>query len=67
MSLVRSILALRSSVEWKELLSHGSARWQVLSLLLALLELARSGELHVAQAGPFSNIEISREPAGEAA
>ena len=66
-SLVRSVLSLQASVKWRELLQHGSERWQVLSLLLALLELARSGELHVTQAQPFSDMEITRDAAVEAA
>ncbi len=65
--LVRSVLALRASVGWRELLEHGSERWQILSLLLALLELARSGELSLTQARPFSDMEIKRDVAGEAA
>jgi segregation and condensation protein A len=66
-SIVRSILALRSSVAWGELLHTGAERWQVLSMLLALLELARSGELSIRQPRPFSDMEIKRDVAGEAA
>jgi segregation and condensation protein A len=66
-TLVRSILALRASVGWRELLRNGSERWQVLSLLLALLEMARSGELSLRQSLPFSDMEIRRDVAGEAA
>jgi segregation and condensation protein A len=61
------VLALRASVGWRDLLQHGSERWQVLSLLLALLELARSGELRLTQPQPFSDMEIRRDVAGEAA
>lgn len=67
MGIVRDLLSLRSSVRWNELLRSGRERWQVLSMLLALLELARSGELRVAQARPFSDMEITRDAAGEAA
>ena len=44
-----------------------AAPWQVLSALLGFLELARLGELRVAQPRPFANVEISRDPTGEAA
>jgi segregation and condensation protein A len=66
-ALVRSVLALRESVRWRELLVHGSERWQVLSLLLALLELARFGELHLNQTGPFADVEITRDVTREVA
>jgi chromatin segregation and condensation protein Rec8/ScpA/Scc1 (kleisin family) len=39
----------------------------VLSALLALLELARSGELRLSQVRPFASVEIAREPTSEAA
>jgi segregation and condensation protein A len=64
-ALVRSVLALRESVRWRELLLHGSERWQVLSLLLALLELARFGELNLTQQSAFSDVEIRRDVARE--
>jgi segregation and condensation protein A len=67
MALVRSVLNLRASVKWRELLREGAERWRVLSLLLALLEMARAGELRLAQPEPFAEVEISRDVAGEAA
>ena len=39
----------------------------ILSALLALLELARRGELKLKQATPFANVFISRESSGQAA
>jgi chromatin segregation and condensation protein Rec8/ScpA/Scc1 (kleisin family) len=39
----------------------------MLSYLLALLEMARTGELLLFQAVPFSDMEIKRDVAGEAA
>jgi segregation and condensation protein A len=65
--LVRSMLELRASLSWRELLTHGAARWQMLSYLLALLELARTGELQLFQPIPFLDMEIRRDVAGEAA
>ena len=65
--MVRSILKLRETVILRDLLKRGSERWQVLSLLLALLELARSGELFLKQTQPFADVEIKRDTTGEAA
>ena len=64
---VRAVLALRASVRWGDVVRAGAEPWEVLSALLALLELARSGELRLRQARPFASVEIEREPAGEAA
>ncbi len=58
---IRSLLALRSRLRWTDVVDAGAAPWQVLSALLGLLELARLGELRVAQARPFANVQISRE------
>jgi segregation and condensation protein A len=64
---IRSLLALRASMRWTDVVSNEAAPWQVLSALLGLLELARLGELRVAQPRPFANVEIFRDPASEAA
>lgn len=64
---IRGVLALRAHVLWTELVTETAAPWQILSTLLGLLELAKLGELHVAQAKPFANVEISRDVASEAA
>lgn len=64
---VRRVLELRASTRWGEVLPEGAEPWQVLSLLLALLELARQGELRLAQEVPFENVEISRDEAVETA
>ena len=45
----------------------GAEPWQVLSALLALLELARRGELRLAQLAPFATVEITRDSASQAA
>ncbi len=64
---IRALLALKARLRWTDVVRADAQPWQVLSALLGLLELARLGELHVAQARPFANVEISRDPASEAA
>jgi segregation and condensation protein A len=69
---IRSLLSIRASLRWTDVVRQDAPPWQVLSALLGLLELARLGELRVAQPRPFANVEISRdpdpdEPTGEAA
>ena len=64
---VRAVLALRATARWAEVCPAGSQPWQVLSALLALLELARRGELRLAQLAPFASVLISRESASQAA
>ena len=65
--IVRAVLALRATARWREVVSDDAEPWEVLSALLALLELARRSELELAQPRPFSDVEIRRELAGEAA
>jgi len=64
---VRQVLALRERARWQDILRAGAEPWEVLSTLLALLELARRGELRLRQPGPFASVDISRESAGQAA
>ncbi len=64
---IRAILELRGRARWNEVIPADAEPWQVLSLLLALLELAKAGELKLAQARAFSNVEITRDVSGEAA
>jgi segregation and condensation protein A len=64
---IRSLLALRARLQWTDVVRADAPPWQILSALLGLLELARLGELRVAQLRPFANVEISRDPASEAA
>jgi len=59
---IRSLLAIRARLYWTDVVGADAAPWQVLSALLGLLELARLGELRVAQPRPFANVEISRDP-----
>ncbi len=67
MSTVRAVLAMRASARWHDLIAGGAEPWQVLSVLLALLELAKAGELRIAQPRPFAAVEITSDTAGEAA
>jgi segregation and condensation protein A len=66
---IRNLLAIRASLRWTDVVQADAAPWQVLSALLGLLELARLGELKVAQPRPFANVEISApsDPSSEAA
>jgi segregation and condensation protein A len=67
MATVRAVLALRARAGWGDVISSNAEPWQVLSTLLALLEMAKRGELRVAQKRPFASVEISCDPASEAA
>jgi len=64
---VRAVIALRAVARFRDVVPPGAERWEVLSGLLALLELARRGELRLTQLRPFASVEIRREFAGEAA
>ena len=64
---VRAVLALRATARWRDVCPPTSQPWQVLSALLALLELARRGELRLAQLAPFASVLISRESSSQAA
>jgi segregation and condensation protein A len=65
--IIRSVLTLRASILWTELVEKTAEPWQILSTLLGLLELAKLGELRVLQPKPFANVEITRDVASEAA
>lgn len=67
MATVRAVLALRARARWGDVIEPDAEPWQVLSVLLALLEMAKRGELKVAQSRPFASVEISCDPASEAA
>lgn len=64
---VRAVLSLRAHAGWRDIVHAGAEPWEVLSALLALLELARRGELKLAQAKPFAAVDITRDTPGEAA
>lgn len=65
--LIRSVLELKARILWTEIVGQDAEPWQILSTLMGLLELAKLGELRVAQSKPFANVEISRDAASEAA
>jgi segregation and condensation protein A len=67
MGTIRAVLALMATARWRDVVRAGAEPWEVLSGLLALLELARRSELRLAQPKPFADVEIRRELAGEAA
>ena len=67
MATVREAMASRTSARWTDLLEPGAEPWQILSLLLALLELARRGEVRIAQPTPFGTVEIARDIAASEA
>jgi segregation and condensation protein A len=64
---VRSVLALRAHARWTDVVGANAEPWQILSVLLALLEMAKLGELRLQQPRPFAVVEIERESVGEAA
>ena len=64
---VRGVLELRERLRWSDVVSRDAEPWQVLSVLLALLEMAKLGECKLAQPHPFASVEITRDVAGEAA
>jgi segregation and condensation protein A len=67
MTMVRRALAVTASTRWQELLAADAEPWQILSLLLALLELARRGELRLVQHRPFATVEVMRDVAASEA
>jgi segregation and condensation protein A len=66
-STVRAVLALRAHAGWRDFIATEAEPWQVLSILLALLELAKAGELRIAQRRPFGPVEITSDSPSEAA
>ena len=65
--IVRAVLLLRARIRWRDVVQPGAEPWQVLSVLLALLEMAKLGELRLAQPRPFADVEIARDTAGATA
>jgi segregation and condensation protein A len=64
---IRAVLALRAQARWRDVCAATAAPWQVLSSLLALLELARRGELKLLQPVPFASVVITRDTPSQAA
>jgi segregation and condensation protein A len=61
------VLELRDRARWYDVVRPSAEPWEVLSALLALLELARRGELRLRQLSPFASVLITRESTGQAA
>ena len=66
-AMVRRVIAERRNMRWGELVARDAEPWQILSMLLALLEMAKLGELRLAQPRPFASVEIQHDSTGEAA
>ena len=66
-TLIRAVLMLRARLRWSDLVAREADPSHVLSTLLGLLEMAKLGECRVVQPRPFANVEITSEPAREAA
>ncbi len=64
---LRAVLAMRAHLRWSDVVASDAEPWQVLSMLLALLEMARIGELRMVQRAPFASVDITRDAASEAA
>lgn len=67
MAAIRAVLAVRATGRWGDVVAGDAEPWQVLSVLLALLELAKSGELRLAQRKPFASLEFACDTPGQAA
>jgi segregation and condensation protein A len=67
MDRVRAVLAGGAQAHWGDLLAPNAEPWEILSMLLALLEMARAGELRLAQSSSFADVEVSSDAAGQAA
>jgi segregation and condensation protein A len=67
MERVRAVLLRGTQAHWGDLLSPDAEPWEILSMLLALLEMARAGELRLAQSRSFADVEVSSDAAGQAA
>jgi segregation and condensation protein A len=63
MATVRRLLTLRRHFLWRDIIGNDAEPWQVLSVLHALLEMAKLGEVRVAQPTPFAMVEIERRDA----
>ena len=67
MTSIRNLLAMRREARWSDVIGRDAEPWQILSVLLALLEMAKLGELRIAQSRPFASVEIRRDAVSEAA
>ena len=62
---VRALLARRAVARWGDVMADDAEPWRVLSALLALLELAKLGEVQLTQRSAFSDVTIARPDRGE--
>jgi segregation and condensation protein A len=60
---IESLLAEQETIKWLDALGFAPTIVDVLSTLLALLELAKRGTLHLVQPTPFSPMVIARDAA----
>jgi len=60
----RELLARRPHIRWRDLVRPTAEPWEILSVLLAVLELARLGECVLRQSLPFGAVEIVGLDAG---
>jgi segregation and condensation protein A len=58
---IEALLALQDEFDWRAIFGNRATIVDVLSALLALLELARRGSCRVRQVTPFSSLVVSRE------
>lgn len=63
---IRAMLAGRQRLDFSELVGERPHVSVVMSMLIALLELARLGEARITQAKPFEELKIIGEPSHEA-
>ena len=64
---IRDLLGQRERVTLVECFGDSFTMADVISTLLAVLELARQGEIWLEQASPFGPVDIAREPTDQAA
>ena len=62
---IRSLLTIRAHARWGDLVARDAEPWQILSVLLALLELAKRGEVRIVQPKPFASVEFSGDTVSE--
>ncbi|GJG87611.1 segregation and condensation protein A [Gemmatimonadetes bacterium T265] len=63
---VRALLARRAFARWGDVMADDAEPWRVLSALLALLELAKLGEVRLAQESTFGEVTIARAARADA-
>jgi chromatin segregation and condensation protein Rec8/ScpA/Scc1 (kleisin family) len=64
---IEALLADRERFDLREAFGEAPTVADVVSTLLAILELARLGRVHLAQRTPFSPVDVNRGPVEQAA